>query len=354
MEQQDLNKLELEQRTRTELDKFTQYDTVEKLSVGYRKFHIYYKDGLKCSKNLDSVDPYTMWLSQITCGHEYNYFPGQDESIKKFFRISKKQIDRAGFGDKEIAIHKLIANLVSDGWQHLQYPLKILKDDWDINCNEYVEGNRLILCPAALTKKSDGWYIQSSFYDYGNDGDRSYIEAWKNPSFLYNMIVKLINYNRDVTMTNLIQVMNSTHLSYKNRVGLKFRPPGFYWALFKMLNIQSVHDMHPINLAKAIAASKANVIYSCEEADNVLHKQYNDFTKIMGNNGTITKCNWSDVKPDVLLLDNNLECEEDVSPYLPLLGTRFKMIIAFRKEDGDIPISYFNKQEPSMFLKIYQ
>jgi hypothetical protein len=197
----------------------------------------------------------------------------EQEFLRPFFIIQRSDIKKAGFVDIRLAVHSLIARLLSEGWIDLKYPKSFLKED--LERLRQCDSNRFFVSPDTMSAylkyghphlSTEGRTLVEHFLKWGNysTGGRTLKDAWANASCLHGAIQTLLETEKDITRSNVVRYLG---IGGGNRhSGPKFINPGFFYSAIKnfFISTKTIYDHQPGFGSKMLAAS----LMECEYVPN--------------------------------------------------------------------------------------
>ena len=172
--------------------------------------------------------------------------------------------------DIRLAVHSLIARLLSEGWIDLKYPKDVLKED--LTRLRACDSNRFFVNPTTMSAylkyghphlSTEGRALVEHFLEWGDysSGGRTLKAAWSNASCLHGAIQTLLDTEKDITRSNVVRYLG---IGGGNRhSGPKFINPGFFYSAIKnfFAPTSTIYDHCPGFGSKMLAASLMNCEY---------------------------------------------------------------------------------------------
>jgi hypothetical protein len=225
-----------------------------------------------------------LFIREIPTYSEFETRPldeDENEFLKPFFILQRKDIDKAGFLDIRLAVHTLIDKLLSEGWIDLKYPKPMLQQDLSILLD--CDPNRFFMEPNLISAFAKYGYHQLStpgrtlaehFLRWGDhsDGKKTLREVWTDPSSLFSAIQELLGTAKDITRSNIVRHFGIR--GGRRHSGPKYFDPRMYYSLIKNLfpNAKSVYDANPKWGSKMLAAAAAEQEYAADALSDGLQE----------------------------------------------------------------------------------
>jgi hypothetical protein len=272
---------------RRAIKKLKQNDLVRWVKYNYYNARVLFNDGIKetwiLRENKRKAKPSRFYhnfpsanlLSErgLTMYQEFETNPLEKEEyqlLQPFFIIQRSDIDRAGFIDIRLMVHKIITRLMSEGWIDLKYPTSVLRDDLkrlkQCDPNRFFCGGGTISAYLQYGKSIPGRAIVEHFLKWGEctDGRKTFQDSWVRPQSLYMSIDSLMRGRKDITRSNVVRKLSVE--GGRRNAGPKFTNPWFYYSIIKSFfpSINSVYDSCPEWGSKLLACSLMGSSYHYE------------------------------------------------------------------------------------------
>lgn len=304
------------------VDNLKHHPLVESAEYNFNEVKVNFKHGLVESWLLPTSDQKKLWpycgmyhferlpedlkdidqISKIPIRSEFNISsldPNYD-SLKHLFIVKKSDYRGKNIPSIRMMVHNLINEILARGWKDIKYPEDIVINDYDklrnYNLNKFFYSGLI----RVLEKKYVGMRLIEHFMPMGDVGiNRTYKEAWVDPTTLRVAITDLINKRKSITIRNIMSAITRAK-NPKREVRFRILSPNMYRLLFKTLGVSGkVADITPCYGSKAIACAIENIDYY---KINHLNDNFTALLKFLGVNHNIIK----DEIYDWILLDNDM------------------------------------------------
>jgi len=198
-------------------------------------------------------DPFTGPFVSVLTEKLINDLDHDAEMQKRLFLIERASWRKANFITKRLVIHKLIEQILSEGWTDIAFNNEDLNEDllntMNMDLTRHVNGKTI----AIYVSLSPGRMIMEQFTDwcYKKNNTLSIKEAWAKPDLLLRAINKVLSrWRRDATKHNVLWALSNI-----KGVGIPFIPPNAYRTIIKCFDLSGkvIADPFP-NPSKAFAA----------------------------------------------------------------------------------------------------
>ena len=199
-------------------------------------------------------DPFNGPSASLITEKQINPFDDDIDIQKRLFVIRYKHWERANFVSKRVVIHKLIGQILQEGWTDVVFNHTALMDDLEksvkMNLTRHIDDKTLVTYISNLP----GRVIMEQFTDWADwkyDYTISVREAWSRSNLLLRAINKIL-YRRKSNV-NKHKVLWA--LSRIDGVGVRFLGPSVYRTIIKCFNLSGkvLADPYP-NPARAFGA----------------------------------------------------------------------------------------------------
>ena len=233
--------------TRAALHRFERNDLVEAVRVHHDRIRVAYASGIrevwglegeKCRRlTLPTGD---WWRHQLIDGLEFGTYRQLDFDYCReedpFFLISRKDLFRAGFLDRRLAIHRLVARLLKEGWLTPSFPDDALDRDL---ARLRTDARRFAVTPGYMrgqpgrtTTPPPGLLLANHMLDWGllrAPGRSTLPEAWADPRRLYWAINSLVENRQDITRAGIIHRLTSGRAEgFPMKAGPRWEDPALF------------------------------------------------------------------------------------------------------------------------------
>jgi hypothetical protein len=206
---------------------------------------------------------------------EFETYPLDEEEtefLRPFFIIQRSSIDKAGFLDIRLRVHKLILELTTEGWIDLKYPRSFLLED--LRRLKCCDSNRFFSGPGTVSAfmkyghphlSTEGRTLVEHFLKWGDCGDgRTLREAWSCASTMHAAIQEMLNTRKDITRSILARAIGIE--GGRRHSGAKYINPGLYYSIIKNFfnKHRTILDICPGFGSKLLAASLLDCEYTAE------------------------------------------------------------------------------------------
>lgn len=323
-----------------------QTDEVKYIERHNARLKITFRDGSaelwSCLPEADSIysfelpkDPFAGPPVSLVTENQINPLDYDVDIQKRLFIIKHKPWRRANFLSKRLVVHKLIEQILHEGWTNIIFNFRALMNDLkrsvDINLTRHIDDKTLIV----YISNPPGRMILEQFTDWADkkyDNTMSVRDAWSRSDLLLRAINKILcKRKHTVTKHKVLWA-----LSRLNGVGVRFLGPSVYRTIFKCFNLSGkvIADPYP-NPAKAFGAYLEGCTYHGDTFSKLGEFLHTEFYPIDRDSY------------DCVLLDNNFVYEESLLNDFEYWKYRADNIILYVTKDdiGKVP-------KPSKYLKV--
>ena len=238
--------------TRAALHRFEGDDLVEEVRVHHDRVRVQFKTGVRevwgllgeKSRRL-TLPTGGWWRHKLIDGLEFGTFRQLDLDYRReddpFFLISGKDLDCAGFLERRLAIHGIVARLLHEGWIWPSFPGDALHEDLASLRSDsrrftvtpgYIRGQ-----PGRAPSPLPGLLLANHLRDWGPlraPGRPTLSEAWAHPRRLYWAVNTLVEKGQDVTRAGIIhRLVCGQAKGFPMKVGPRWKDPALLRSILK-------------------------------------------------------------------------------------------------------------------------
>lgn len=288
----------MEQAYRKLIKKLSEHELVESVSGSYYDIKVCWKSGikerivlqrrennafkrlryLKSPKYRPHFAPRAVWWEDLSNGYEVvpNYFEGINEFEHNlddhpgFINWKWSEIERMGFYERLILMHRILQFFIDNGWKKLIYPQQSLADDVNLILSDDLTKYKLkkidFYC-LRRHKQRPGEKIIKHFMPYGHFGYNNPSHLLKCETFrdikrihsalrlLFNRNLKNPKKKSDINYNTVLGVIKNPTLHKQAKLYIP-RQIGLYRRIIKDLELsgRSFYDVEPFLGERSLAA----------------------------------------------------------------------------------------------------
>jgi hypothetical protein len=273
-------------KTRSDLHTFAGSDVVREFRVFHDRVRVGYTDGLVETWDLDGerrrghrLPRHGLWGHQPMlmpeCNLNRHLDPTYDAEADPLFSLGSWGIEQAGWLDKRIMIHRLVARLVEEGWVQPRYPRNALEGDLRALRSAgpryapsagYLRGqpgrppSKKLPPGLLLCLDTTDWALLAA------PGRPVIEQAWRDPARLRWSIEGLLRRGQRITRARIVyRLVCGKAEGFSSKAGPSWTPPSFWISVLRDI---LGYDRSPIVLdagldsgARAVAVGMMGGVY---------------------------------------------------------------------------------------------
>ena len=219
-------------------------------------------------KNYFPITQDNIFSDEIPIYHEFESNPLDPnfEDLQRYFLVQRKDCKKAGFIAGRLLVHKLIDQLLKEGWQELRYPQAALIREFEKLKKEpvarYYQNGMFLVHPGG---PNTGSVLLRHFNMCGSLAYKNrptLLQAWRAETLC--QAINLLICNSNITRSSIVRTMNT---GLPQLIGPKFASVGVWRAIFEVIRPTGIIDPYPELGEKAIAASIADLGYQALDTE---------------------------------------------------------------------------------------